>query len=109
MTDENVTLSLAVQPNVKPALRKEAARQGFSYGGEGSISKFMNHLADRLDAGAGPFRGGELKDVLFDDLFAIAESAKQDCSHCEGEVVRILRVAARRRYSDLQSQMICWG
>lgn len=104
--DKSVLLTLNVQPNVKFALRKEAARQGFITAQKGSISRFMNYLADRLDSGVNPFTRETFEESIFSDLQGVAESLQVDCSLSEKEVADILSQLAQRRYDGLQSQAL---
>ena len=96
-----VLLTLSVQPNVKPALRQEAVRQGFVTAQKGSISRFLNHIADGLDSGANPFVHSTFEESAFGSMFEMAESLKTDCSLGEEEVVRILRDIGQRKFIGL--------
>ena len=104
--DKFVLLTLSVHPNVKPALREEAARQGFITAQKGSISRFLNHIADRLDSGANPFVHSTFEESAFGSMFEMAESLKTDCSLGEEEVVRILRDIGQRKFIGLQSSAL---
>jgi hypothetical protein len=88
-------------------LRELSAEMGIAFGNRGgNISGLMRSIADRFEKGDKPFGGSTFEETVFQDLLLIAESLQQDCHLREGETTAILRLAAKRRYSGLQSQTL---
>jgi hypothetical protein len=89
-----------------PVLREASKRLGITQNPNGSISAIVRHLADRIERGQDPFRGETFEESVSYSLLELAESLQQDVHLGEDEVVEILRRAAIRSFSDLQSQAL---
>ena len=101
---DQLTISLT-RPEID-LLRELSLELGIKYGSRGgNISGLMRFIANRYAKGDKPFRDSTLEESIFSSMYELAESLVHDLVLREEEATRILRIAAKRRYSGLESHL----